>query len=200
MSHELERLKSLFERIDAETGSFARASGLACPPGCGACCLSPEVEATELEMDVLAEHLADEGLAEVVLERIDAVGEAAPCVIYQPQPGHPERGRCGHYAQRPTLCRLFAFAAVRGKSGKPQLAACHVHRETQPEAAAAAARAVEQSILAAPLYTHAASELLSIDPERGAARMPINQALKRALQRSLLRRALRSTGVTGVQQ
>jgi hypothetical protein len=98
------------------------------------------------------------------------------------------------------LCRLFAFAAVRGKSGKPQLATCHVHRETQPEAAAAAARAVEQGILAAPLYTHAASELLSIDPQRGAVRMPINQALKRSLQRSLLRRALRSIGVTGVQQ
>lgn len=191
MEATVDRLKDLFARIDAQTEAFARASGLACPPGCGACCLSPEVEATELEMDVMAGHLAAAGLAGVVLERIAEAGREAPCVLYQPQPGHPERGRCGHYAQRPTLCRLFAFAAVRGKSGKARLAACRVHRETQPGRSASAARAVEDGSIAVPLYAHAASELLDIDPERGAARLPINEALARSLQRTLFWRSLR---------
>lgn len=166
---------------------FARASGLGCPPGCGACCLSPEVEATELEMELMAAHLLDRGEAEAVLAWIEAAGESSPCVLYQAEAGDPRRGRCGHYAQRPVLCRLFAFAAVEDKAGRPQLAVCRVHREAQPEAASAASRAVQEGALPAPRFAEAARELLDIDPERGAVRMPIDQALRGALVRAMAR-------------
>ena len=183
-------LEALFARIETETQTFAQASGLACPSGCGACCLSPRVEATELEMDVMAKHLIATGEAEIVLEKIQSAGPSAACVLYRPQPGNPAQGRCGHYAQRPTICRLFAFAAVKNKYGKAQLAACHVHLHTQPEVTARTKRAVEAGELVAPLFETAANALLSIDPERGTIRLPINLALERSLQRLLLRKSM----------
>jgi len=187
MEATVDRLKDLYARIDAQTEAFARASGLCCPAGCGACCLSPEVEATELEMEWMAEHLLEQGLAEAVLERIAASGTPSPCVLYVPEAGNPRQGRCGHYGQRPVLCRLFAFAAVQDKTGRARLAACRVHREEQPEAAEAAVRAVEEGTLPVPLFAAAARGLLDIDPERGALRLPINAALRGALARVMAR-------------
>lgn len=188
VDQELERLRELFEAIDRETAAFAGLSGLACPAGCGACCLSPEVETTELEMRVMADHLWNCGAAEAVLERLEAADAPGSCVLYQPETGNARRGRCGHYAQRPTLCRLFAFAAVRDKAGGNRLAACRVHREADPAGVARAEEAVAAGRWTAPLFSRVAEALWDIDPELGSVRRPINEALRRALHREGWRR------------
>lgn len=184
----LSRLRDLFLRLDEATAEVARRSGLACPPGCGACCLNPEVEATEVELAAMAAHLWEVGEAEEVLRVLE--GEDAPesCVLYRPEAGNPRRGRCGHYAHRPTLCRLFAYAAVRDKAGGARLAVCRVQREAQPAEAARAETEVAARHWRAPLYHQVAEELLDIDSELGAERLPINEALRRALQREGWRR------------
>lgn len=174
-----------FARMDRATAAFAQASGLACPPGCGACCLSPEVESSVDELGPMAAHLCETGRAEAVLEALAHAGSPASCVLYQPEPGNPGRGRCGAYAHRPPLCRLFGFAAVRDKTGRPRLALCRVHRESAPETAERAARGVEEETCPAPFF---------VEHTAPGPRQPINHALREALEKELLRRALGSSG------
>jgi len=176
----LAALRHLFDTLEHETTRISDAHGLRCPTGCGACCLSPEVEATELEMLPMARHLFAIGEGEVWLERLAATPSGSPCVLYRPDPHDRKLGRCGYYAHRPTLCRLFAFAARRNRDGGLELAACRVHKETAPEAVA-----LTQEWIAAggevPVYSDTAMELYAVDPHKGTARFPINEALQRAL-------------------
>jgi Fe-S-cluster containining protein len=139
----------------------------------------------------MACHLAETGAAESVLARLAASPTPAPCVLFEPDPTHPGRGRCGHYAWRPSLCRLFGFAATRDKYGRLRLAACKIHKETRPETVQAAESGIESGTFSAPSFDDAANALLDIDPEVRSGHAPINTALRRALERVLWKQTLR---------
>ena len=100
-----------FARIDAKTAAVKAASGFQCPSGCGKCCTSRFVEATEVECIPLALALIEQGKASAVLERIKLAKSAgeATCVIYEPTNPDGSKGQCGMYDHRPGLCRLFGF-------------------------------------------------------------------------------------------
>ena len=117
--------------VEAATQAFAVKSGIKCREGCGECCLKPGIEAQVVELLPLARDLMNRGEAELWHERAvqDPDGR---CVFYRPSGPDQTMGRCGQYALRPSLCRLFGFAAVNGKDGKPQLASCKWHKSLQP--------------------------------------------------------------------
>ncbi|NJL55473.1 YkgJ family cysteine cluster protein [bacterium] len=169
----------LYAEIDRQTAAFAEGTGLACPPGCGACCLSPEVEATVLEMLPLAQWLVHEGRGEEVLADLVRWG-IRQCIFYGFQSEDGTLGRCGVYAVRPLLCRLFGFAAVRDRTGRAQLAACWRHQETVPEAVDRARQAIGLGE-PVPLFNEWAMRLSQLDPHYGVERLPINEALGRAI-------------------
>jgi Fe-S-cluster containining protein len=177
----------LLERIDERTADFARASGLACPAGCGACCLSPHVETTAGELVPLALELFRRGAAEELLRQLARAGDAGPCVLYAPDPTDAARGRCTVYAWRPAVCRLFAFSARRDRAGRAELIACGVQRAAAPELVRRAEEAVAAG-LATPLLPELAREvaLAGLDAEL----LPIGRALRRALERVGLALAL----------
>ncbi len=130
-------VRALYRRLDRRIASFRRASGLGCPPGCGECCLSPEVEATVLEMLPLALDLRRRGLLEPTLARLGPGGEPPrPCLFYSPAPLGAFGGHCSVYPWRPLLCRLFGFAAVAGPEGRPELAVCGRMRAALPDRSA----------------------------------------------------------------
>lgn len=179
---------ALFHELDAETEAFAAATGLRCPTGCGACCESPAIHCAAVEFEPLARAFVDAGTAEAALERAAEAG-AGPCIFYAAD--GPGRGRCTVYAYRPAVCRLFGFAAVRGKRGHPELAACRRHKAEQPEAVA---RAHEQVATGAPVplmgvWQTRAAEL---GTSTSGALLPINQAIATALERALMLTAFAS--------
>ncbi|MDX6767531.1 MAG: YkgJ family cysteine cluster protein [Candidatus Methylacidiphilales bacterium] len=180
-------LRALFSQTDQATEAFARASGITCPPGCGACCHSPEVEASELEMLPMADHLVRTGKAEATLRQLHEHPDATTCVFFEPVAGSDTAGRCGQYAQRPLLCRLFGFAGRRDQNGTPQFTACRIHQQTCPTAVSESTLRVARGELRPPLYTEATDALWALHPEIGFDRFPINQALRRALERLLTR-------------
>ncbi len=174
--------------IDAQVALLAQASGLACPPGCGACCLSPEVETSVADALPLALALFARGEAPVVLERAREAADRGPCVLYRADPLDPRRGRCSAYAERPSICRLFGFSSRRARAGGVELATCRELRAGAPEAVARAEEHVR---------TGGAAARIDVDAERiaflegGAPHpLPINQALRLALERVGLARAL----------
>ncbi|MBW4680721.1 MAG: YkgJ family cysteine cluster protein [Microcoleus vaginatus WJT46-NPBG5] len=178
----IERLLALYQQIDEETTAFQAVTGLQCPADCGRCCENPEIEATPLEMLPLAIELLRQGKAQQWLERLAALNERSVCVFYQSDPLIPGNGRCGVYAGRPAVCRLFGYATVKNKQGTPELAACRHHKQTVPAAVEIAKAAIIAGV-PAPNFSDYGNEIANLDPNLGQMQMPLNQALKIALER-----------------
>ena len=179
--------------MDAGTSAFAAATGLACPSGCGACCHSPEVESSVVDLLPAAFALFEGGRAESLLERLGESPDERVCALYEPDAGDPLRGRCSLYEQRPSLCRLFGFTARRDRLGQPEFLGCREHGSSTPEAYA---RAVTRVASGAPVQM-LADEVAAVASEAGpsAAALPINQALRAALERVGLQLALSASEV-----
>jgi len=173
-------MMALFEDIDRQTEKFALQSGLKCKSGCGACCTSPEVETTVAEVLPLAVYLWSKGLASGKLEAIRSNFSKNICVFYEPSPVIPTQGRCGIYAYRPGLCRLFGFAARQDKHGQRILVTCHIIKESQSQACQRAQEGLQKD-LEAPLLSAHAFSVANIDPIAGQKLMPINQAISLAV-------------------
>lgn len=189
-----ERLATAAEATEA----FSAAHGLHCPPGCGACCLSPEVECSVTEWGPLVRELVREGRAEAVLAQLHGqlASGSSVCVFYAPEDGDPRRGRCQVYGLRPMICRLFGFSARRDRDGTPELVSCRVMREQDPAAVAAAAQAVREGA-PAPVMGDLMGAVLAEAPGTDGRMLPINEALRVALERALLRARFEAAEETG---
>lgn len=178
----IERLLALFQQIDEETSALQAATGLQCPAGCGRCCENPKIETTPLEMLPLALELFRQGKAQECLDKLDKCNELDFCIFYESDSLIPGNGRCGVYAWRPAVCRLFGYATVKNKQGKPELAACRHHKQTVPATVEIAKKAVTAGV-PAPNFSQYGNEIANLDPHLGQAQMPLNQAIKIAIER-----------------
>ncbi len=179
------RVMDLYAQIDRSVAEFRLKSGLRCPAGCGACCPTADVQVTVLEMLPAAHRILRSGEALDWLARLAAAPESGGCRLYAPQPAPEAAGHCSFYHWRPALCRLFGFAAVKDRSGAKALSVCRrIKREDPRGAAAAACLAAE-----APCFTHYGSLLYGLDPALGTRLMPINSALRHAIERAGLRQS-----------
>jgi Fe-S-cluster containining protein len=171
-------VRGVYTEIDAATEAFRRGSGLACVEGCGACCRKPGIEARVVEMLPAALALTAAGTAAEWHERATAVADGA-CVFYQPDPEDPRRGRCGNYEHRPSVCRLFGFAAVKRRDGRPELASCRPMKD----AFAATLAALDPA--AAPAFADYGLKVGLATAHSGLSELlPINTALARALEKA----------------
>jgi uncharacterized protein len=175
------RLK-LYSEADAATAAVAAATGLTCPTGCARCCESPHIHASIAEMMPVAEAVLEAGQAEALWERA-AAAEGEPCILLERH--GPGLGGCSVYALRPIVCRLFGYAAVRGRGGLPELSVCAIHAAEQPEIATRARNLVTAG-LEAPLFMEMQERSGELDPD-AATLHPINRALRLAIERVALR-------------
>lgn len=201
MDDRVPRVVAEFRAVDRAIEVFVATSQLACPPGCGACCNSPEVEASTIELLPMAEALVAEGLADVALAALDdalsrglrgaAPGEPAPsrCVMFRPDLSDPARGRCGAYTVRPLVCRLFGFGTRGTRTGRTELVACRVMRSFDPVRMQHVEGDSAALALAPVMADHA--QALGVEGEVSRLR-PINHALRDALERVVLARRMRT--------
>lgn len=179
MNHEVgAQVARLYRELDAHIASFQGATGLRCPAGCGQCCESPEVETTPLEMLPMALEIWRSQKAHLWLDKTYEADNR--CVFYQPDEFTAGNGRCLMYLWRPTICRLFAFATVDDKQGRPRLAACIRHKQVMAEEVAMAQVAIAQG-LSAPNFSDWQARVAGLLPQWGYHQMPINQALQVAI-------------------
>ena len=162
----------------ARAAAFTRAAGLACPVDCGACCRNPRVTTTSLEMLPAAVMLLASGRAEKLLATLREGGEGGEklaggvCALFD--------GRCSLYPGRPLVCRLFGSGARRSAHGKREFLGCALLREAADPAA------VSEAIDLAPVAGESLGALLALDPSDAVRELPINDALRFALERVLL--------------
>lgn len=173
-------LQKLYEEMGQTFSAHQSKLGLSCPSGCGQCCLNPEVDASLLEMIPLALKIYDEGRLEEWLERLES-NTTAHCLLYQDQGGR--KGYCGSYQERPSLCRMFGVSGYLDKNQKITLSICKLLKQEFPEQTQ---KAVSQTDAATPILRDWSIHLSTLHPELIQRRMPINDALKGALEKVAL--------------
>ncbi|NJB69802.1 Fe-S-cluster containining protein [Saonia flava] len=175
-------VEKLFYQLEQESAQFQKSSGMGCVSGCGKCCASPNIEASPLEFLPWAFHLFLNGGAEKMLSTLNKTNSPA-CLIYKPL-SIINQGRCGSYKYRGLICRLFGFAANTDKYGKLRLATCKIIKENQTYNYNSTSQAITKG-LPVPIFTHYYMQLNQIDFHLGNLIVPVNKALKLALEEVL---------------
>ncbi|AFY74220.1 putative Fe-S oxidoreductase [Synechococcus sp. PCC 7502] len=172
----IDQINKIYRAIDQQIEVLQQASGLQCPSGCGKCCENPQVETTVLEVLPLALELVQRDEAEYWLEQAAHANHSGVCIFYQPDHLVAGNGRCGVYAWRPSLCRLFGFASITNKHGQSELAACKIHKQTMPEVLATL------PIELAPNFSDYSMQLRNLNPDQSDL-LPINTAMAIAINK-----------------
>lgn len=176
------QLQSIFKEADLHVAQFSKKANLHCLPGCGHCCENPAIEVTALEFIPLARELWKMNQVEQWFEAIERKGSQGTCVFYKPDPLISGNGRCGIYRLRPLLCRLYGFSAGKDKYGKKRLITCTRIKAAHKEAFDKINIALQQGA-DAPLIQNFSKQISQLDPNLGGRYLPINQALKIALEK-----------------
>ena len=175
-------IEQLFHQLEKETAAFQNNTGLSCLSGCGRCCTHPAIEASPLEFLPWAFHLFLTGEAEKMLQILREI-QTTTCVNYQPLT-LVDQGHCKTYRYRGLICRLFGYGASTDKYGKLRLATCKVIKEGQAENFASASEKISQG-LSVPVFTEYYMQLNQIDFRLGNIIVPVNKALRLALEEVL---------------
>jgi Fe-S-cluster containining protein len=173
-------LRKVFKAVDRQTTQFQKAAGIHCERGCGRCCENPNVTTTVLEMVPLALELWEKGEAERWLQKAEA-DSGGKCLFYKPAPFQEGKGRCSIYSLRPLICRLFGFSAMHDKHGKPVFVTCPTIKKMFPGAYDNIQKRIQEG-LAIPQMSDFSQGVRNIDIELGTQQIPINWAIKLALE------------------
>ncbi len=180
MLQELEfQVLEVYRVLDMAVAGFASRTGLACPEGCGQCCLSEKVEATVLECIPLAFELFRTFQAELILKRLEKNNDAKQCVLYRSDYTAAGLWGCTQYRYRAVVCRLFGFAGNLDRQENARLAMCRVMKEKN--SADSSEIDLDDLHTPLPLFMDAGIRITALHPGLGTIRMPINRALRDAL-------------------
>jgi Fe-S-cluster containining protein len=177
-------VEELYKNLDLEIAEFQSHTKLSCVSGCGKCCTKPDIDASPLEFLPWAFHLFLEGEAEIVLKKLN-LRESSICHIYSPLSLLDNTsGSCSEYKYRGLICRLFGFGATKDKYGSLRLATCKIIKEGQKENYDASIEKMANG-LPVPIFTDYYMNLSQIDFRLGNTIVPINKALKLAIEEVL---------------
>ncbi|MEH6679537.1 MAG: YkgJ family cysteine cluster protein [Sediminicola sp.] len=184
MERKVKAVLELYAQLDVEISEFRSKTALHCVEGCGKCCTKTDIEASPLEFLPWAFNEFLKGTAESTLEELK-IRENPICMIYRPLSLlESSSGSCGAYAYRGLICRLFGYGAGRDKLGQLRLSTCKIIKEGQHQNYTNAATAISKGLYV-PVFTDYYMNLGQIDFNLGNRIVPINMALRFALEEVL---------------
>lgn len=172
-------VEKLFYQLEQEIAQFEKSTGIGCVAGCGKCCTYSTIEASPLEFLPWAFNLFLNGQAEKTLNKLNETNSST-CIIYKPL-AILNQGRCSNYKYRGLICRLFGSAANTDKYGKLRLATCKIIKDSQANNYKLTVEAITKG-LNVPVFTAYYMQLNQIDFHLGNIILPVNKALKMALE------------------
>ena len=175
-------VENLFNQLEQESTQFEKSSGIGCVSGCGKCCTYSDIEASPLEFLPWAFHLFLNGEAGKTLTILNNT-DSPTYIIYKPLTILGQ-GRCSNYKYRGLICRLFGFAANTDKYGNLRLATCKIIKEGQADKYKSTVEAISKGLYV-PIFTEYYMQLSNIDFNLGNRIVPINKALKLAIEEVL---------------
>jgi Fe-S-cluster containining protein len=170
-------LLKLYQEMSDTFSSYQASTGLSCLSSCGRCCLNPEIETSPYEMIPLAISLYEEGKLMDWVQRIQH-SKQKHCLIYVPGQKEGE-GKCGHYEKRPGICRMFGVAGLYDKNHDVTLSICK-HIKEKYEINGNPTSLGSENI---PMMQEWFFKLGTLDQKLLQERLPINEALLRALEK-----------------
>ena len=177
-------VENLFDKLENEITNFQSATSLQCISGCGKCCTTPDIDASPLEFLPWAFHLFLNHKAEEMLQELNHKTTSL-CHIYRPlNIIDKDNGSCANYKYRGLICRLFGYAASRDQYGKLRLATCKIIKENQQQNYTNTVEAIKKGLYV-PIFSDYYINLAQIDFKLAKTLLPINQALKRAIEEVL---------------
>jgi hypothetical protein len=184
IEYKVQQVEALFDRLEIEITAFKSETHLYCNAGCGKCCSKPNIEASPLEFLPWAFHLFLNGKAEETLKELAEVS-TTNCFLYRPLSIlEYHNGSCSDYRYRGLICRLFGYAANTDKFGKLRLATCKIIKEEQKGNFDTAEVLINKG-KDVPVFTDYYMRLAQIDLRMGIILLPINEALKTAIEEVL---------------
>ncbi len=173
-------VEKVFGQLEKEVATFQKATGMHCVSGCGFCCRKPDINATPLEFLPLAWHLHMEGTSLEFYDSLKNESGTSLCALFRPFENSDTGGKCSNYSGRGLICRLFGFTAARNKHGEARLVTCRIIKENQiGEYNRALDLLNTKKVVFMRDYYF---KLSCIDPELGRTMMPVNEAIKSALE------------------
>jgi hypothetical protein len=143
-----------------------------------------DIEASPLEFLPWAFHIFLNGDAEKVLAELE-IKTSTICHIYNPLTLLDKvNGSCSNYPYRGLICRLFGYAATKDKYGQLRLATCKIIKTEQVKNFENASNLIQNG-LPVPIFTDYYMNLSQIDYHLGNIILPINNALKYAIEEVL---------------
>ena len=178
----VEEVEKVFEELDAHLQKTAGQSGIKCPDFCGMCCRKIDIEASPIEFMPLAAWLYKTGRVDEFLERLDHPKHPW-CACFDPEATLRGEWGCQYYEHRGLICRLFGFGFRLNRESLPVLVTCKIMKNTQAEAVAKAGIMAAQNPEEMPIFSHYFMRLLAIDPDLAVPQMPINDAIRIAIEK-----------------
>lgn len=176
LEDEIKRINQMYSHLDRHVWAFKKRSGLACVKGCGQCCHTGELKATILEFLPAAYELYLKEEANTILDQITRKPDNT-CVFYNP---FSQGGNCSIYRYRGLICRLFGFSVKTDKHEVRSLVTC------QPIKSSMRSYPTTQMLETAPKLSSYYMRLYGIDPALSVRYLPVNQAIKEAIEKVLL--------------
>lgn len=211
----LRSLCLVYQRVETDENSFCASArdhadpAFGCGKGCGSCCdrFIPDILPVEADYLALWLLMSSPALASCILaqpERPDLwgpggksrpaglnlhgrIGGMAGCPLRWAAP-EAGKGHCAAYPGRPLVCRLFGFAGVYDKDGKPSYALCacmkHLPRRLKRRFSGTELASVFGRI--PPIMSDYGEQIVALDPDGGTERAPLPEILPKSLEKVAL--------------
>jgi len=176
-------VEEVFKELDDHIDRMTSKTGMKCIHLCGACCRKTDIEASPIEFIPLAKWLYQNGKVDEFLTKLDQSDKTGYCVLFSPDAWKDGNWGCTNYEKRGLICRLFGFGYRLNREGTPELVTCKLLKESCPEAVASARQSGIETPEEVPLFRNYSMQLFSIDPDLANNRLPINQAIRLAIEK-----------------
>jgi len=176
-------VEEVFRELDEHLALMTSETGMKCLHLCNACCRKTDIEASPIEFIPLASWLYKTGKIDEFLAQLDRSDETGYCVLYSPDAWKEGNWGCLNYEKRGLICRLFGFGYRLNREGIPELVTCKLLKENCPEAVAKARQSGIDTPDKVPLFRNYSMQLYSIDPDLAIQQLPINQAIRLAIEK-----------------
>jgi Fe-S-cluster containining protein len=175
----------LFKIIDKEIDDFKIKTGIYCIENCGFCCKNSNIYATIIEFLPLAFKLFHDNKIDFIMQKLDfAISQN--CIFFEPDKTDEIKGRCSVYPERGFICRIFGFTCSLDKHGRRNYSACKILKKPLSDKITNINQKLLDSGYQAPLINDYSKRLSDIDFELSKTFLPINIAIKHAIEKVML--------------
>lgn len=175
MIRKIKRVQKVLKEASLHTDQFQKISQMGCSPSCSLCCLKKDIFASPLEFLPFAYHLFQNEKAEIFYDELNTRETNSICGVFTPV--SLSGWGCAEYEHRGLICRLFGYSTSPDKMNQKRMVSCKTLKETP-----AYQQLKQANLLKAPSFPDYYMKLAAIDWQLANESLPINQAIKQAIE------------------